>query len=79
MEGTVKEGRALGYTDEQARLMGVLDDVFEEAIEAGLVSGADAIVVGQVVGTMSMRHTGKTALMSPDVRVKVYVNEHRVV
>lgn len=79
MKGTVKECRRLGYTEEQAKLMGDLDDLFEQAVKCGLVCEDDAVVVGQVVGTMALKHTGKQDLLNSGVVVRVMVNDRQVV
>jgi len=59
MQGTVKACLELGYTKEQAELVGKLDDVFEEAIKLNLCTADEAIEIGQYVGTKFGKHTGK--------------------
>lgn len=79
MKGTVSVCRQLGYTEEQAGLMGELDDLVERAIKVGLVGDDDAIVIGQVVGTMALKHTGKQELLNSGINVKVLINDRQVV
>lgn len=59
MEGTVKALKQLGYTDEQAELLGKLDDLFEEAIKVDLCTGDEAENIGITVGRIFGKHTGK--------------------
>lgn len=77
VKGTVRAMKQIGYTDEQSQLMGDIDDLFEQAIKVGLVSDKDAIVVGQVVGTMALHHTGKQEYMN-GVQVEVFVDHRQV-
>ena len=59
MEGTVKGCLQLGYTKEQAELMGEIDDLFEKAISLGLLSDFEAIYVGEIFGKLAGKRTGK--------------------
>ena len=59
MQGTVKMCLELGYTQEQAELIGRLDDLFEEAIKLDLCTGNEAEMIGQKVGLIFGKHTGK--------------------
>ena len=58
MQGTVKMCLELGYTKEQAELIGKLDDLFEEAIKLGLCSDKEATQIGISTGTTFGKHTG---------------------
>lgn len=59
MEGTVKMCRELGYTDQQAELVGKIDDLFEEAIKLDMISPLDALQLGRQFGLFAGKHTGK--------------------
>lgn len=59
MQGTVELCLELGYTPEQAELIGKIDDLFEEAIKLGLCTGDDARMIGQTIGIIFGKHTGK--------------------
>ena len=59
MEGTVKACKELGYTDAQAELIGEMDSLFEKATGLGLVSKEEATGIGQAVGMVMGRRTGK--------------------
>jgi hypothetical protein len=59
MQGTVRMCLELGYTPEQAELIGQIDDLFEEAVKLELCSGEEAEMIGQKVGLIFGRHTGK--------------------
>jgi hypothetical protein len=68
--------KELGYSPEQAELLGQMDDLFEEAIKLELLDPKDAIVLGQVAGTIMGRKTGKP--LGP-VQAKVFVGDVQVV
>ena len=59
MQGTINACLELGYTKEQAELIGKIDDVFEEAVKLDLCSGDEAERIGAAVGTVMCKHTGK--------------------
>ena len=58
MRGTVNVCKKLGYTDEQAELIGKLDDLYEEAIRLDLISANEAIRLGQEFGRSAGKHVG---------------------
>ena len=60
MQGTVKACLEIGYTKQQAELVGKIDDIFEEAVKLDLCSGDEAEAIGRVVGTIMGKHTGKS-------------------
>jgi hypothetical protein len=59
MQGTVKMCLEVGYTQEQAELIGKMDDLFEEAAKLDLCTGDEAESIGHSVGVIFGRHTGK--------------------
>jgi hypothetical protein len=59
MQGTVELCVQVGYTQEQAELIGKVDDLFEEAVKLDLCSGDEAEAIGKAVGTVMGKHTGK--------------------
>ncbi len=58
-QGTVNACKELGYTEEQSKLIGQIDDLFEEAVKLDLVSPTEAIKVGMFFGEQAGKHTGK--------------------
>lgn len=59
MQGTVTTCKQLGYTDEQSKLIGDIDDLFEQAIKLDLCTPDEAIAIGMAVGEIFGKHTGK--------------------
>ena len=59
MQGTVNLCLELGYTQEQTDLIGRMDDLFEEAVKLDLCTGDEAQIIGQKVGIIFGKHTGK--------------------
>jgi len=59
MQGTVKACLELGYTKEQAELIGKIDDDCEEAVKLDLISEVDALAFGQLFARISGKQTGK--------------------
>ena len=59
MQGTVEFAKKVGYTEEQAKLIGDLDDLFEKAIALDLCTGDEAQAIGTAVGMVFKEHTGK--------------------
>ncbi|KKM80390.1 hypothetical protein LCGC14_1340360 [marine sediment metagenome] len=59
MEGTVKDAKAFSYSNEQAELLGQMDDLFEEAQKLKLCTGDEAVDIGKYVGLIFGKHTGK--------------------
>jgi len=59
MQGTIDFCKQIGYTDEQAELIGRMDDLFEEAIKLNLLTGDEAVESGRFVGEIMGKHTGK--------------------
>jgi len=59
VQGTVKACLEIGYTKQQAELVGKIDDIFEEAVKLDLCSGDEAEAIGRAVGTIMGKHTGK--------------------
>jgi hypothetical protein len=59
MEGTVRLCLKLGYTQEQAELIGRIDDDFEGAIKLGLLSDEEAIQCRQQFARFTGKRTGK--------------------
>jgi len=59
IQGTVKAVLSLGYTPEQAELVGCIDQLFERAVELEMISPADAVFLGQELGMVSGKYTGK--------------------
>lgn len=59
MEGTVKMCKEVGYTDEQAELIGKLEDLMEEAQKLDLCTGDEAEKIGRFTGIIFGKHTGK--------------------
>ncbi len=59
MKGTVDFCLKVGYTREQADLIGKIDDLFEEAIKLDLCTGDEAIAIGTYAGEVFGKHTGK--------------------
>ena len=57
--GTVKMCLQVGYTPEQAELIGKIDDCFEEAQKLNLCTGDEAQAIGVYAGTIMGKHTGK--------------------
>jgi len=58
-QGTENVCLDLGYTPEQANLIGRIDDLFEEAIRLDLMTGDEAQALGVAVGQVMGKHTGK--------------------
>ena len=59
MKGTVDMCIQVGYTKEQAELIGKIDDLFEEAIKLDLLTGTESIAIGRAAGAIMGKHTGK--------------------
>ncbi len=59
MQGTINMCLELGYTKDQANLIGKLDDLFEEAAKLDLCTGDEAEKIGIHVGNIFGKHTGK--------------------
>jgi len=58
-KGTEDVCMQIGYTEEQCKLIGKIDDMFEKAIELNLCSDEDAVRIGQIIGTVFGKYTGK--------------------
>ena len=65
IKGTVNAARAVGYSPQQAEIVGCVDRLFESAVRLGLVSDKDAVEMGQDMGRRSGRFTGKPVQDGP--------------
>lgn len=58
MQGTVDFAKSIGYTDEQAELIGKIDDLLEEAQKLDMCTGDEAEQIGAFSGLIFGQHTG---------------------
>lgn len=59
IKGTTRSMIGLGYSGEQAKLIGNIDYMFEEAVRLGLCTGDEALNIGRTTGLIFGKHTGK--------------------
>lgn len=59
LSGTVTCAMKAGYSLEEGKIFGKMDNLFEEAIELGLLSAEEVVKIGQLIGILAGKRTGK--------------------